>query len=169
MRHSTPYHRRMLTVAAIVMMISSAMISFFLVQENDHHINDLKRNEEKTEQAIRTLWNNTDYAMRSADSAVIVSLLANDDSPESQAVKHYYFARAGAAPSGMALTDLLKAADEKQKRAVNAINDQYIAQLDMENEIMAREARNKRYADFAFLLQLISLVLVILKHEMPGV
>ncbi len=168
MSHPTLFRRRLLTVAAIVLMISSALLSFFLVQENDRHLADLRRSEEKMDQAIRTLWERMSEADRTADTAVIVSLLAKDSTPETAELKRYYLERAGMTQPTASLMEVVKAADTARSRSVDGINDIYLSRIDVENEIMAREAANKRTADFAFLLQLMSLVLIILTREMPG-
>ncbi len=169
MKHPSLFQRRVLTIAAIVMMVSSALLSFFLVQQNDKQIAELKRSEEKIDQNIRTLWNNASEAERNADTAVIISLLAKTDTPETLELKHYYLSRMGITQPNAAIMDVLKAANDKRSHTVDAVNDLYISQLGVQNEITAREAANKRSANFAFLLQLIALVLVILTREMHGI
>jgi positive regulator of sigma E activity len=168
MKLSAHFRRHLLTIIAVAVMISSAVLSFFFVQENDRRIAELKRNEETMDQSIRTYWEDAAQAERNADAAVIVSLLVKDGAPEAAALKQYYLARAGVERTGAPLMDVLKAAGEARRHAVDKVNDTYISRVEVENEIMIRESANKRSANIAFLLQLIGLVLVILTREVPG-
>jgi hypothetical protein len=163
------FHRRLLTIMAIAMMLCSSLISFFVVQQDDRHISDLKREAEKAEQDIRATWDTMLARERRADMAVIVSLLADNASPAAGELKAYYRARAGIEKQGAPLMDVLKASDGERDRSVDAINTVYEKHLDMQGEITRLEERNKLIANLAFFLQLVSLVLVILTREMPGV
>ena len=129
---------------------------------------ELKQQSQKMETLIRDDWYDSGQVYRDIDAAVIVSLLTKNASKEDEALKQEYITRLAKFANGeKSLLKILEKADEQYQNKTNAIDDIYLKQTTLEESAMALEHKNMLYANIAFLLQIIGLVLVIVTRDLP--
>lgn len=163
------FGRRSLVIMAIVLMVVSGLMSHFIVLANDRHIVQLRHSKQQAEETIRNLWENASQAERNADAAVMVALLARTEGGEAMLLRQYYMSRAGEGMEQTAqpLLDMLRRNDATHQQVVDRINDTYISVANTEGDIDTLEQHNETIAHFAFFLQLLSLMLILLTREIP--
>lgn len=143
---------------AIAMMVSSALISYFFVRQNEPLILALKNEVSDKQNFIRDTWNELNQKDRMVDTAIIISL-----SKDAGEIKKQYLAELGSEN----ITDILTAAKKEKATKIEAMDNLYLEQVTLQNKISDLEMLNKRYSDIAFFLQIFGLVLIILKKEIP--
>lgn len=149
------------------MMVSSAMISYFFVRQNEPKI-ALLRNEAQSKQAlIRDVWNNIVKKESRADMAILLSTLPMREGVDIQALKRNYLLDFPELTETSSVRDIIQSVKQETARNGEYIDNLYLEQAAIQNKISEIESKNKLYSDIAFFLQILSLVLIILRKDLP--
>ena len=152
---------------AIAMMVSSALISYFLTRQNDLQISVLNMEMQNKQTLIRDIWNNVGKRESKADIAILILMLANKDNKDIPELKEYYLSEFTELKNDATVLDILKAVDHEKKANIEYINDLYLEEVVIQNKISNLEQSNKLYSNVAFFLQILGLLLVIVKKDIP--
>lgn len=149
------------------MMVSSALISYFLTRQNDLQISVLNMEMQNKQTLIRDIWNNVGKRESKADIAILILMLANKDNKDIPELKEYYLSEFTELKNDATVLDILKAVDHEKKANIEYINDLYLEEVVIQNKISNLEQSNKLYSNVAFFLQILGLLLVIVKKDIP--
>ena len=161
-------HRQLILFTAITLMISSALISYFLVKESNAEILILKNEVQAKQSLIRDVWNNTIRKNNKVDVALLASLLGDKNNNDLAKIRDYYLSSLSDLAKNADITEILKAAEQQQNTAIEFINDLYIEQTGIQNKVSKLERESKLYSDIAFFLQILSLILIVLNRDIPS-
>ncbi len=157
----------LIVIFAIVMMLSSALVSYFLVMKNEPILASLKMEIENKQVLIRDIWNNINNQENKADTLVIISLLANNNNTAAQ-IKDFYLKEFPELNPNANILDMLTTVAEKKAADIETINNLYIEQTAAQHNVAKIEQANKSYSSIAFFLQGLGLLLIILKRDILG-
>lgn len=149
------------------MMVSSAMISYFFVRQNEPRIASLRMEAQSKQALIRDVWNTIVKKESRADIATLLSTLPVKDGTDIQAIKRNYLIDFPELTETSSAVDIIKAAKKETMKSGEYIDNLYLEQVTVQNKISEIESKNKLYSDIAFFLQILSLVLIILKKDSP--
>ncbi len=150
---------------AVLMMIASALISYFIVKQNEPKITLLKIEIQSKQALIRDIWTNIGQTDAKANSAVLISVLVDHKNEAVLKLLDYYLSGFPNLKENTNVFEILKALDQDKKNNIDIINNLYIEQENLQNKITELESLNKFYSDIAFFLQILSLVIIILKKD----
>jgi hypothetical protein len=152
---------------AIVMMVSSAAISYFYVLQNEPLIDSLKVDMQNKQSYIRDIWTNSAQVENKADIAILISLMTKNETKESKQLIDHFLSAIPNLKDKSDLFEILRAIELEKKISIENINNLYIQKEKIENKIFSLEKKNKLYSDIAFFLQMLSLVIIIIKDDIP--
>lgn len=152
---------------AITMMVGSALISYFLTRQNDLQISSLNMEMENKQNLIRDVWNNIGKKESRADIAVLVLMFSDRENKDIAELREYYLSEFSVNKTNATVLDILKTVADEKKSGIEYINDLYFEETVIKNKISNIEQSNKLYSNIAFFLQIFSLLLVIVKKDMP--
>lgn len=152
---------------ALSMMVSSAMISYFFVRQNEPWIASLRMEAQNKQALIRDVWNTIVKSESRADIAILLSVLPLKDGTDIQAIKKKYLVDFPELTETSNALDIIKAAKNETTQSGEYIDNLYLEQVTIQNKISEIESKNKLYSDIAFFLQILSLVLIILRKDLP--
>lgn len=158
---------KLVLVLALSMMVSSAMISYFFVRQNEPRLASLRIEAQNKQALIRDVWNNIVTKESRADIAILLSVLPLKDGADIQAIKRNYLFDFPELTETSSALDIIKAAKKETTQSGEYIDNLYLEQVTVQNKISEIESKNKLYSDIAFFLQILSLVLIILRKDLP--
>lgn len=164
MKYSATYSRLILFIA-ITMMVVSALISYFLVMRNNPTLAMLKMQAQDKQALIRDVWNNIGRKESVANTLILLTVLSNKDNSEAVKVKQHYLEEFPEVPKNAGALAMLTAVERAKTSDIDYINTIYLEQTTLQNNIAEIERHQKQYADIAFFLQILSLVLIIVRRD----
>ncbi len=150
---------------ALSMMVGSSLISYFLVRQNDAKISSFRMEVQSKEALIRDIWNNIGRKEAKADTMILLSNLSNINNADLIKLKKYYLSDYPELKESFNPADILTVIEQEKKSDIDHINNLYLEQADIQNMVYEKERSNKLYADIAFFLQILSLVLIIIRND----
>ncbi|HEN5706125.1 TPA: hypothetical protein U6357_003283, partial [Legionella pneumophila] len=87
---TSKYLSNLVLILALSMMVSSAVISYFFIRQNELLISSLKMQAQNKQILIKDVWNNIVKKETRADIAILLSVLPVKDEVEVQAIKKDY-------------------------------------------------------------------------------
>lgn len=152
---------------ALAMMVSSAIISYFFVRQNELLIASLRMEAQNKQALIKDVWNNIVKKESRADLAILLSVLPVKDELEIQTIKKNYLTDFSELTETSSALDIVKVIKKETQHNGEYIDNLYLEQVAIQNKFNAIEASNKLYSEIAFFLQILSLVLIILRKDFP--
>lgn len=165
---SIPPIKTIIIFASIVLMLSSALTSYFLVRRNEPIIADLKADLQDKQTLIRDVWNNTANNETKANIAILLSTLADTSKPSITMLIDNYLANFKKLNHHNSPFEILEAVKSENQNNIEYIDNLYLEQTTIQNKINSIERSNKLYSDIAFFLQILSLTLIILEKTTPS-
>ncbi len=165
---STPNIKTIIIFASIVLMLSSALTSYFLVRSNEPIIAELKTDFQDKQTLIRDVWNNTSNNETKANIAILLSTLADTNKPNITKLIDNYLANFKQLNHNNSAFEILEAVKTENQNNIEYIDNLYLEQTSIQNKINSIERSNKLYSDIAFFLQILSLTLIILEKTTPS-
>lgn len=158
---------KLVLLVALAMMISSAMISYFFVRQNEPRMSALKNDAQSKQALIRDVWSNITKKENRADMAIILSAVPAKDKADIQTIKKSYLIDFPELTADSSMTEIIIAVKKDAVRNGEYIDNLYLEQAAINKQLSEIEAKNKLYSDIAFFLQILSLVLIILRKDFP--
>jgi hypothetical protein len=157
-----------ITTVAIGMIVTSGILQYFIIIPSDHKISEYRQAIVDNQTLIRDLWNSFSINENKVNAALTISALTTKDNSEAQKVRDYYLLAFSSLSRNAQIQDIIKAMDKERNDTIDYINRIYAKQSDIQEEIAVLDMSKKRLADVAFFLQMISLMLVIIKKDIPN-
>lgn len=156
---------------ALFFMIVSIMTSTTLVRKNDLQITHLKGEVAKNEELIRSLWQtSTLQETRLNMIALHAALTENTQNPALlEFLKNYLvmIQPGEKTPLGTnQLPQLLNDLKGKQDRAIERIDETFVAKIEKEERISALQQKNLLYMSIALFAQLLSVAVITIVRDM---
>lgn len=148
------------------MILSSGVMNYYWVIPLDKQIAKDRQEISAKQALIKDVWENITYKESKADVAILILALAKEDKDNAQKISAYYLSLLNL-PQDLALIEVVKALENEKKNKVDYINRLYDEQVKLSSQILSLETAKKHYADIAFFLQILSLILIIIKKDMP--
>lgn len=161
------FFSKIILICAIALMIASALVSYFLVRQNEPIITSLKTEVQSKQMLIRDIWSNTSKKESRADIAVILSVLHTMGGKDFDQIKKYYLEDFPSLTEKSTVLEVIKEASEETQRNREYINNLYLEQTSLQNKIDEMERKNKFYTDIAFFLQILSVLMIMLLKDYP--
>ena len=163
-----PPIKTIIIFASIVLMLSSALTSYFLVRSNEPIIADLKADLQDKQTMIRDVWNSNANNETKANIAILLSTLADTTKPNITMLIDNYLANFKNLNHRNTPFEILEAVKSENQNNIEYIDNLYLEQTTIQNKINSIERSNNLYADIAFFLQILSLTLIILEKTTPS-
>lgn len=161
------FFSKIILICAIILMIISALVSYFLVRQNEPIITSLKTEVQNKQMLIRDIWSNTSKKESRADIAVILSVLHTMGGKDFDQIKKYYLEDFPNLTEKSTVLEVIKEASEETQKNREYINNLYLEQTDLQNKIDEMERKSKFYTDIAFFLQILSVLMIMLLKDYP--
>jgi len=158
----------LVTIFALLLIISSALLSYFLVSKNQQEISILQQGVVAKQNLIRDIWSNIGQIQNKIDTALIVSILADKDNTNAQQLKTNYLSIFHDLDENANFDQIISHVSQNKNKSLEYIDNVYIEQLQLLQDINEMESSNRLYSDLAFFLQTIGLVLLILRKDIPA-
>lgn len=158
---------KLILFLALSMMVSSAMISYFFVRQNEPRITSLRMEAQSKQALIKDVWNTIVKKESRADIAILLSTLSVKEGTNIQAIKRNYLVDFPELTETTSAEDIIKSVKKETTKSGEYIDNLYLEQVTLQNKIAEIEGSNKLYSDIAFFLQILSLVLIILRRDFP--
>ncbi|HAT8111892.1 TPA: hypothetical protein JA346_07560 [Legionella pneumophila] len=162
---TSKYLSNLVLILALSMMVSSAVISYFFIRQNELLISSLKMQAQNKQILIKDVWNNIVKKETRADIAILLSVLPVKDEVEVQAIKKDYLRDFSELTGTSSTADIVKEVKKEIERYGEYIDNLYLDQVTIQNKATAIEGSNKLYSEIAFFLQIFSVVLIILRKD----
>lgn len=163
---SSKFLNKLVLFIALSMMVSSAMISYFFVRQNEPQINFLRTEVQAKQALIRDVWNNIVKKESRADIAILLSVLTVRDGTNIQAIKRNYLIDFPELNEQSSTEDIIKEVKKETMRNGEYIDNLYLEQAAIQDKISRIEHSSKLFSDAAFFLQILSLILIILRRDL---
>lgn len=150
---------------ALAMMIISALITHFVIMKNQPILDSLKVSAQSKQALIREVWGAVGKKESRADIAILISVLPTKNDKDISYIKKRYLRDFPNLTESSSVLDIAAAVDLESGISGEYIDKLYLEQASIQGEISEIESNNKRYAEIAFFLQTLSLVLIILRKE----
>lgn len=154
-------------LTAIVMMVSSALISYFLVRRHEPIILELKNKMQDKQALIRDVWSTINRQENRADISILLSLLKAHNSEEVNEIKKLYLVGFSGLNSQSNAIEIATAVILEREQSIKRIDSLYLEELEIQEKISEMERKNKIYSDIAFFMQILSLVIIIARKDIP--
>ena len=155
---------RFFLVVSLFAIISSAMITFFFIKENDIKIAELKMQIEEKQNIIKDSWNDLSLRESKAGIAIILSLLDDKVAGSDQVIMDYLLLNFPEIKNGKNfLKDILNAV--KQDQESDFINSNYEEQIELQRKASAIEKESRFYYNLALFFQTIALFMAVLNRD----
>lgn len=154
-----------IVIFAIIMMVSAALISYFLVKKNEPQLMSLKMDVENKQFLIKNIWDDISKKENRADTLILIETFATKDNATAAEIKNRYLEDFPNIPTNASVIEILDAVDKEKSTSVENINNLYLEQITAQRKISNIEQSNKLYANLAFFLQGLGLLLIILKRD----
>lgn len=166
-----PKIRWSLILLVLLTMISSALISARMVDQNDRAIASFQKDVDRHNELIRALWQDTSLQENRLHMLVLYTTLAQnreDKTLQGIAEKYALYVRPGMKKplSMQALPGFLDEVSAKKKQIIERIDDLFIAKLDWEEEISERSRRGALYTSLALFIQLLSVAMITIVRDL---
>jgi hypothetical protein len=158
---------RLILFFAITTMVGSGVLSYFFVRQNEPIILSLKNDAQNKQSLIKDVWNSTLKKESRADIAILLSALTTKENTDIKSIKKRYLTDFSNLSDSSSIQAIIEAVELESKKNGDYIDNLYLEQVSIQNKISEIEANNKAYSEIAFLLQMCSLVLIIIRKDMP--
>ncbi len=157
--------------AALIFMIASIMVSATAVYKNDIQITRLKSEVAKSEELIRSLWqNNIQQENRLNMVAIHAALMEDTQNPVFlEFLKNYLqlIQTGEKTPLGTDhLPQLLENLKTNQDRAIERIDQTFVNKVEKEERISALEQKNLLFMSIALFAQLLSVATITIVRDL---
>lgn len=150
--------------SALIVVVSSSLISYFFVRNNELQIASLSAELQMSEPIIRDIWANVVEKENKVNVVVLLSTLSeNQNNNKIKPLIDYYLSAMSLSKNSRDNLAILKVLEQEKKEAIESINTVYLERAKIKNEISHIEKENKLYANIAFILQLLSLIFLIVE------
>lgn len=153
-----------ISILAIFFILLSGFISFFIVRQNDPIISSLRMDVLSKQDLIKDIWNNVLRMESRIDTAILIEIMEKEFDHKIL-LKSRYLSEFGNLTVDSGVQDILLALEREKQIKIDHINQLYLEQANIQNKITSLENTNKKYSELAFLLQLITLVLLVIKKD----
>jgi hypothetical protein len=156
-----------LILLGITLMIGSALISRFMVINNEPIITALQ-NEVITKQTlIRDIWTNVGKKEVRADMAIVLTLLSDKLNSDITEVKKNYLSDFPNLTENSTMLEIISSVSKTKEKDGEYIDNLYLEQIILQRKVTDLEQKNKSYADIALFLQILGLGIIIIKKDIP--
>jgi len=137
--------RLFMIASSIILLLVSALISFFFIHQNEALIMDLQSQIERNDGIVNGLWQSTISHDIDLSTLKILNHLKNDTTNTE--------------------TDIILA---RKETAIEKINDLYLKQLNLQQILGQRDQKNRVYFSLALFMQILSIALVTITQALEG-
>lgn len=141
------------------------MISYTYVMDTQPHITALKAEVENKKVLIRDVWGSLARVEGQADMGVLLSLADVEDKDSLKALKEHYLKRLPGLDHTSNAQAIIAALEKQSQEKVDYINQLYLQQTQLQENVSNMERKAKFYADLAFFMQILSLILILLRKD----
>jgi len=152
-------------VLTLCAMIASTLISFLLVNRNDHKVVMLESEVSAKKVKIRELTDNINQKYSNVSVLVLLSFVSDENDEKSRIVKEKYLNILPNLDAKSSVVEILESLEKERSNKFEEIDALYIDQVYLENQQYILEKKNKIYAAIATFLQVIGLVLIIVRKD----
>ncbi len=157
-----------ITIIAIGMIVTSGILQYFIIIPSDHKISEYRQAIADNQTLIKDLWGSFSINENKVNAALTISALTTKENSEAQKVRDYYLLAFPSLNKNAPISEIIQAMDKERNDTIEYINRLYAKQTDIQTEIATLDMSKKRLADVAFFLQMLSLMLVIIKKDIPN-
>jgi cell division protein FtsL len=152
--------------SAIIMMGSSAIITYYITKQNDTLITSLTMEIENKQTLIKDVWNNVSVNQNKANFAILISLFAKQNNTDLSEIKDYYLSQFMGLGKDPSIKEILQAIEQNSQTNSDYINNLYFEQTALQMKIATIKQSNRLYTLIAVFLQVLGLVFIIIRKDM---
>ncbi len=151
---------------AIIMMGSSAVITYYLTKQNDTLITSLTMEMEDKQTLIKDVWNNVSVNQNKANYAIMLMLFTKQSNTDISAIKDYYLSQFTGLGKDPSIQEILQAIEQASQSNSEYINNLYFEETALKRQVADVKQKNRLYTMIAVFLQILGFVFIIIRKDM---
>lgn len=160
-------HERVVTSFAIIMIVSAAILSYFVVSRQRESITQMQFQMQKKETLLSNIWENIAKVQYKVDTAILLSILSDINKPEVRALRKDYLSQYPELKEDATVSDILGSFNQYKDAELEYIDSLYVETVYIKKDIANLQSSTDKYSNLAFFLQTFGLVLIIIRKDVP--
>ena len=159
------FFRQAMLFSVILMMVTSAALGYKIVIPNHIKISGLRADSRAKHTLYNDIWESSRRRDEYKNMAILLTLLDKNDDPQYAEARKHYLSAFYRLRKGGTIEQIIAESARMKEMSMDRIDKTFLEKISVDEQIDKLANDTKMYEDIIFLMQALSLVMIVLRKD----